>query len=176
VFLIIIRKIILYVRVLYWSRRLKKVGSSLRIGSGWNIEMLGSVYLGDSVELGRLGWISFTSSAGVLKIGSGCYIGNFFLCSIEGVLQIEDEVMISDRVYIGDANHNYSDSSVSIIKQGMGESSTVIIGTGSWIGVGAVILPGVVLGRNCVIGSNAVVTKSYPDYSVIVGNPAVRIK
>jgi acetyltransferase-like isoleucine patch superfamily enzyme len=29
-----------------------------------------------------------------------------------------------------------------------------------------------VLGRNCVVAANAVVTRSFPPYSVIFGNPA----
>jgi acetyltransferase-like isoleucine patch superfamily enzyme len=33
-----------------------------------------------------------------------------------------------------------------------------------------------VLGRNCVVAANAVVTRSFPPYSVIFGDPARVIK
>lgn len=36
---------------------------------------------------------------------------------------------------------------------------------------------GVKLGKHCVVGTNAVVLKGeYPDYSIIVGNPAKVVK
>ena len=51
----------------------------------------------------------------------------------------------------------------------------VEIGDGTWIGENVCIL-GVKIGKNCVIGANSVVTKDIPDYSVVVGSPAVIIK
>ena len=47
-----------------------------------------------------------------------------------------------------------------------------VLGNNIEIGVGAKIIGNVNLGDNCQIGANAVVTKSYPEYSVLCGIPA----
>lgn len=44
------------------------------------------------------------------------------------------------------------------------------------LGVGAKIIGKVKVGKNCKIGANAVVTKSFPDNSILVGVPARNIK
>ncbi|KMK51133.1 hypothetical protein RO21_07975 [[Actinobacillus] muris] len=44
-----------------------------------------------------------------------------------------------------------------------------VIGENTIICAGAKILGDITIGRNCIIGANAVVTKSFPDNSVIVG-------
>lgn len=38
------------------------------------------------------------------------------------------------------------------------------------------IMPGVTLGKRCIVAAGAVVTKSFPDYSMIAGVPAKIIK
>ncbi len=52
----------------------------------------------------------------------------------------------------------------------------ITIGDDTWIGAGTTILSGVIIGKGCVIAAGSVVTKSFPPYSVIGGNPARLIR
>lgn len=49
------------------------------------------------------------------------------------------------------------------------------IGENCFIGAHSIILPNVKIGDNCIIGAGAVVTKSFPENSVIAGVPAKSI-
>ncbi|KAF8995409.1 trimeric LpxA-like protein [Hymenopellis radicata] len=61
-------------------------------------------------------------------------------------------------------------------------ASEITIGDDCWIGGGASsralanIQAGVTLGQGCTVAAGAVVTRSFPDWSVVVGNPARLIK
>jgi acetyltransferase-like isoleucine patch superfamily enzyme len=158
-----------------WRAILGRLGAGSSIGPGWQIERPESVFIGDSVILGREGWISFgraNPDEARFIVGNGAYIGNYFLASVVKKIEIADKVMISDRVFIGDCNHRHSRADVPIMDQGLDFGGEVKIGFGSWIGLGAAILPGVSIGRNCVIGANAVVTDNVPDGAVVGGIPA----
>jgi phosphonate metabolism protein (transferase hexapeptide repeat family) len=55
-------------------------------------------------------------------------------------------------------------------------SHRVTIGHDVWIGHGATLLPGVSVGIGAVVGAGAVVSKDVPDYTIVAGVPAKRIR
>lgn len=111
-----------------------------------------------------------------LSIGNNVSIGHDFFIGCTTNITIEDNVLISSRVFIADTIHGYEDISQPVIKQDLTKCSETKIGENSFVGVNACILPGVKIGKNAVIAANAVVTKDIPPFSVAAGNPAKIIK
>jgi acetyltransferase-like isoleucine patch superfamily enzyme len=102
-------------------------------------------------------------------------------CQITAVnrIIIGDEVLIGSRVLITDHSHGEitrEDLEKAPLKRKLISKGPVVIGSRVWIGSGAAVMPGVTIGDNCIIGANSVVTKSFPAYSVIGGNPAKLIR
>lgn len=110
-----------------------------------------------------------------LLIGEGSIIGHFNHIYAVGEIEIGKNVLTADKVFISDNQHEFIDTTVPILSQGIRQLSKVKIGDGSWIGENVCIL-GASIGKNCVIGANSVVTKDIPDYCVAVGSPARVIK
>lgn len=50
------------------------------------------------------------------------------------------------------------------------------IGNDVWIGRRVIIMPGVKVGNGCVIGAGSIVTHNIPDYCVVAGVPAKKVK
>jgi acetyltransferase-like isoleucine patch superfamily enzyme len=89
---------------------------------------------------------------------------------------IEDNVLIGSKVYISDHSHGSNDISLRPALRNLYSKGPVLIEKNVWIGEGVVVLPGVTIGMNSIIGANSVVTKSIPQNSVAVGNPAKVIR
>lgn len=106
-----------------------------------------------------------------LIINEGCVIGHFnHIAAVRKVI-LGKYVLTADRVYISDSQHNFENTNVPIMHQGVRFTSEVSIGDGSWIGENVCVL-GAKIGKNCVIGANSVVIDDIPDYSVAMGVPA----
>lgn len=107
-----------------------------------------------------------------IHIGREIQVGRFLLLSCTNRVTIEDFVVISERVFIGDNNHTFSHPEVPILFQPNKKGKPIKIGTGSWLGIGSVILPGTDLKENCVVGSNSVVEGDFPSHAVIASEKA----
>ncbi len=92
------------------------------------------------------------------KIGPGLYINHFGSIFV-GDVNIGENCNLSQEVTIGVAGRGD--------KRGM-----PVLGDRVYIAAGAKVFGQVVLGDDVVVGANAVVTKSFPDCSVVGGVPA----
>lgn len=113
---------------------------------------------------------------GRLKIGDGCRIGNrcSFLCG--GDITIGNGVLMASDILISSENHSMNPESQEWYMSQPLQCERIDIKDGCWIGEKVCILPGVSIGTKSVIGAGSIVTKSIPDYSIAVGNPAKVIK
>lgn len=108
-----------------------------------------------------------------LTIGNRCYIGKEVFFDLPRQIILENEVVVSAGVMF----LTHADCGGRIMsKYYPRKTGKIIIGYGTWIGARAIIMPGVRLGKCCVVGAGAVVTKNFPDYSVIMGLPARIVK
>lgn len=106
---------------------------------------------------------------GEIRIGEHTYIQPFVSIIGKRLIEIGRECSIAPGTQIYDHDHNLED--VHRIQED-GNIEPVRIGNYCWIGANAVILKGVELADYCVVGAGAVVTHSFPEGSIIVGNPA----
>lgn len=172
----IVKKITRKARVFIFAKKIKKNNN---LGKGILFHGVENMFVGHSNSIGRFSWLASVPLTNEpiceLKIGNGCYIGNFSHIYATKSILIEDDVLIADKVYIADNAHGYENMEIPIVQQPIVQKNTVRIGEGSWIGENVCIIASNI-GRHSVIGANSVVTKDIPDYCVAVGNPAKIIK
>lgn len=147
---------------------------NLRIGNYTKIEAnKKSIRLGEHVTFGDYNHIIVDySKDSRLFIGNRFSCGDYVLFGAAGGIKIGDDVIFGQNIRLHAQNHSFDDMNKLIREQGTSELG-ITIGNNCWIGSGTVILDGVTIGDGCVIGANSVVTKSFANNSIIVGNPAV---
>jgi UDP-2-acetamido-3-amino-2,3-dideoxy-glucuronate N-acetyltransferase len=105
------------------------------------------------------------------SIGANCKISSHsFIC--EGVT-IEDEVFIGHGVMFTNGIYpRATTESGKLQTDDDWEMTLTMVRRRASIGSNATILAGTVIGTGAIVGAGAVVTKSVPDYAIVVGNPA----
>lgn len=116
-----------------------------------------------------------THHEGTITFEENVSIGQNFHITSAGNLIIGNNTTISGNVFVTNIDHEYSEIGVHILSQPMIVKETVI-GPNCFLGFGAAIQAGTILGKHCVVGASAVVRGVFPDYSVIVGIPAIIVK
>lgn len=140
------------------------------------------ICIGDGCYIGRGAYLSVSDTyqghkySPRLVIGDRAQIGNHITIACINLVEIGNDVIMSDRVFVGDCIHDYSDPYVPIAQQPLVSRGPVEIADGAFIGINAVILPGVKIGPHAVVGASSVVTHDVPAYGVVAGNPAQLIK
>ncbi len=157
-----------------------KIDKSSLMGPGYdflNVDLKGLI-LKKNVVIGRNAWIEIIKNQTNPKIviNSGTQIGRYAMLSASRGIEIGKKCVLSYNVSIIDHDHSLLKKDISPIDSGLTLGKKIVIGDDCFIGAHSFILKGVKLGRQCVVGANSVVNKSFPDYSIIAGNPAKLIK
>lgn len=159
----------------------KKFGKESMVKNPAKIMNKQYIEIGKSVFIAENSFLAITKNGSnnnnpVFKVGDNVCIGSDFVVGCIDEIVIEDYVLISNRVFISDHIHDYTNISLPVISQKLQPKGKVLIKNGAFIGINAVIMPGVTIGKNSVVGASSVVIKDVPDFCVVTGNPAKIIK
>lgn len=109
-----------------------------------------------------------------LEIGDNSGIGKN--CSIPSNTKIGRDVMFAPNVTILASNHKFSRTDIPMRLQGHTQPLQTIIEDDVWIGMDVLMTPGRKVKTGSVIAARTVLTKDFPAYSIIGGNPSRLIR
>lgn len=145
---------------------------------GNNIKLGSHVYL-RSVAKGYQAGMPFPTTLlldvkdATITIGDNTRINGAYIHAQKSI-DIGENCVIASGVNIIDSNGHQLYSADRTKKRDTPKSTR--IGNNVWIGINAVILKGTTIGDNCVISAGSIVKGDFPPNSLIVGNPAVKVK
>lgn len=119
------------------------------------------------------------------KIGHNCILGqNVFVASgveignnvkIQNNVSVYGGVVCEDDVFLGPSMVFTNVVNPRSFVDRKSEFQKTIVRKGASIGANATIVCGCEIGRYALVGAGAVVTKSIPDFALVVGNPAKQV-
>jgi len=109
-----------------------------------------------------------------IQIGNNSSIG--MNCKVPDDMIIGNDVMMGPNVIIFSSNHNFDRTDIPMISQGMRKYPPVVIEDDVWIGANVIVLPGIRIKKGTIVGAGTVLTKEFPEYSIVGGNPGKLLK
>lgn len=122
-----------------------------------------------------------------VTVGERVALANAILNVSSGRITIGSRTIMSPGVMLITGRHDFRHGTRVSLNPGMDDGSwgggaevpmsgyDIVIGEGVWICAGAIVSGGVTIGSHSIVAAGAVVTRSFPEHSVIAGVPAVRI-
>ncbi len=135
------------------------------------------ISIGNNVYFAPKVWLDVSGGAASepkIIISDRCAIGRRSSISAKNRIVLEPDVLLAPAVLLMDHSGN-----TDILEDSGAEPGQIIIERNCWLGYNAAIVCDsgeIRLGRNSIVGANAVVTRSFPPYSILAGNPAKLIK
>lgn len=111
-----------------------------------------------------------------VKIEIGDYSGIGINANIPGDTIIGNYVMMGPNTIIFPHNHEFSDTETHMMFQGNTTKLKTVIEDDVWIGQNVMMTPGRHIAKGSVIAAGCVLTKDFPEYSVVGGNPSRLLK
>jgi acetyltransferase-like isoleucine patch superfamily enzyme len=141
------------------------------------------VIVGDEVMVHQNVWLNIApesvSKEPIIILGSRSTLGRNCMISAQNQISVGRNTIFGPSVLLMDHNHMFEEVNIPIRDQGTTPGGKIHIGADCWLGFGAAVLCNtgeLEIGDHCVIAANSVVTRSFPAYSVIAGNPAKVVK
>lgn len=126
-------------------------------GKNVNIERGASFGTGYNIRIGDNSGIGINAT-----IPNGTIIGN--------------NVMMAPNCFVHSVNHRFERTDIPMCKQGYYPSKPLIVEDDVWIGQNVTIMVGRKISTGSIIAANCVLTKDFPPYSIVGGNPSRLIK
>ena len=160
--------------------------TGVRIAPGADVDERASV--GEGTSIWHLAQIREDASVGRdCNIGRGAYVGPGVRlgdrCKLQNYALVYEPAVLGDGVFVGPAavltNDEYPRAVTPDGRLKDGHDWTAVgvtIGEGASIGARAVCVAPVSVGRWALVAAGAVVTADVPDYALVVGVPARRVR
>lgn len=110
------------------------------------------------------------------EVEIGDYSGIGANCILPNNIKMGSYIMMAPDVHILGVNHRFDRTDIPMGLQGNAEKATTVIEDDCWIGAHVIMTPGRKVATGTIVAAGAVLTKDFPEYSIVGGNPAQLIK